>query len=182
MNERFVEVNAERAASATSTEPLPCISVSSPCSLTTCLDGRTNDDAAALVTRNGALDQDQVAIGIDADDFEVLDGAAHVAHVAGHLLALEDAARRLVLTDGTRSAVRQRVAVRRVLGAEVVTLDRTGEALTDGRADDVDLLARLEQVNLELAAGSISAPSPSSRRNSAMMSPASTFALAKWPA
>ena len=47
------------------------------------------------------------------------------------ILALEYTTRRLVLTDRARRAVRERVAVRRVLHAEVVTLDDAREALTD---------------------------------------------------
>ena len=118
-----------------------------------CTNALTGDDnATTLVPRNGALDQQQVALGIDANDFEVLRGAAHVTHVAGHLLALEDAARRLVLADGTRRAVRQRVTVGGVLGAEIVALDGTGKSFTDRRANDVDLLAFLEEIDLEFLA------------------------------
>ena len=54
--------------------------------------------------------------------------------MTGHLLALEHATRGLALADGTRRAVRQRVAVRGVLGAEVVTLDHASEALALGGA------------------------------------------------
>ena len=78
---------------------------------------------------------------------------AHVAHVAGHLLAREHAARRLALADRARRTMRQRVAVRRVAHREVPTLDRALEALALRDAGDVDLLADREDFfGLELAA------------------------------
>ncbi len=63
------------------------------------LNSGTNDHAAAAVTRDGALDQEKVSLAINAYDLKVLHGAAHATHVARHLLALEYAARRLVLAD-----------------------------------------------------------------------------------
>ena len=50
-------------------------------------------------------------------------------------------------------AVRQRVAVRRVLSAEMMAFDRTGIALADGGADHIDQLAWLKPLNSELGAG-----------------------------
>jgi hypothetical protein len=79
-------------------------------------------------------------------------GAAHITHVAGHTLALEHAPRRLVLTDGTRRAMRQRVTVGGVLGAEIVALDATRKTLSDRGAGNVDLLAGLENINADLPA------------------------------
>src|SRR5690606_9934251 len=62
------------------------------------------------------------------------------------------AARGLALADRAGRAVRQRVAVRRVAHAEVPALDRALEALALGHALDVDQLADLENVGLDLAA------------------------------
>ena len=80
------------------------------------------------------------------------DGALHVAQMAGHALAREHAARALVLADRARHVVRDRVAVRARFGREVVALDHAGEALADGHALHVDLLADLEDVDADLAA------------------------------
>src|SRR5690606_16998197 len=102
--------------------------------------------------RHRALHGDQAALGVDPDHLEVLRALAHGAHVARHLLAREHAARRLALADRARRAVRQRVAVRGVAHAEVPALDRALEALALGHALDVDLLAHLEDVGLDLAA------------------------------
>ena len=74
------------------------------------------------------------------------------AHPAGHPQALEDAARGGAAADRAGLAV---VAVRAVGGAdavEAVPLHDTGEALALGRADDVDVLAGLEQLDRDLLA------------------------------
>ena len=92
------------------------------------------------------LDQQQLAVCVDANDVEVLHGHGIVAEVAGHALAREHAARILRHRDRARHVVRTAVAVRRALRAEVVALDRAGEALADRRALHVDHLAHCEQV------------------------------------
>src|SRR5690606_35704565 len=120
--------------------------------LSLCLARRTDDDVAARRARHGALDRDQAALGVDLDHFQPLRALAHGTHVAGHLLAREHATRCLALADRTRGAVRQRVAVRRVAHAEIPALDRALEALALGHALDVDDLADLEDVGLDLAA------------------------------
>src|SRR3954468_6776694 len=61
------------------------------------LDGVLDEQPAALVARDRALDEDEAAIGVGADHLEILLGAVLGAHVAGHLLVLEDAARILTL-------------------------------------------------------------------------------------
>src|SRR5690606_32225673 len=104
------------------------------------LDGRADNHVAVDGAGNRAGNQQQVALGIHADDLEILNGDLLVTEVARHLLALEHTARGLVLTDRARHAVRPRVAVGHVLGAEVVALDRTGKALALTDTDDVDLL------------------------------------------
>src|SRR5690606_10210144 len=116
------------------------------------LGGRTNDDVSARCARYGTLDGDQSAFGVNLHYFQVLLGAVHRAHVTRHLLAREHATRRLALADGTRRAVRQRVAVRGIAHAEVVALDRALEALALADAGNVDLLADFEDVGLDLAA------------------------------
>src|SRR5690606_19818861 len=120
--------------------------------LSLCLARRADDDVAARRARHGALDRDQAALGVDPDHFQALRALAHRTHVAGHLLAREYAARRLPLADRTRGTMRQRVAVRRVAHLEVPALDRALEALALGHALDVDDLADLEDVGLDLAA------------------------------
>src|SRR5690606_6082527 len=114
--------------------------------------GGADDHVAARRTRDGTLDRDQATLGVDLDHFQVLNALALGAHVAGHLLAREHAARGLALADGTRRAVRQRVAVGGVAHGEVVPLDRALEALALGHAGHVHHLADLEDVGLDLAA------------------------------
>ena len=104
------------------------------------------------MTRDSALDQDQAALGVHADDGQVLLGDDFLAVVAGHLLALEGLARVLTLAGRTVRTVRQRDAVRGAQTAEVPALHGAGEALTDGLALDVDLLARQEVIGRQLGA------------------------------
>src|SRR5690606_12525913 len=81
---------------------------------------------------HGTFDQQQVAFRIDTDNFEVLHGDALGTHVAGHLLALENATRGLVLTNRAGGAVGQGVAVGGILHAEVPALDDALKALALG--------------------------------------------------
>src|SRR3954469_19578229 len=107
----------------------------------------TDEDDRAAGTGDGALDQQQRLLGVHGMNGQVLRGVALVAHAAGHAQALEDAARGGCATDGTGLAV---VLVGTVGGAdagEAVALHDTGEALALGGADDVDLLAGLEELH-----------------------------------
>ena len=99
----------------------------------------TDGDQTVLGTRDSALDQDEVLLGIDADNGKVLHGNALVTHVTGHLDALEDARRVSALTDGTRMTL-EVGTVRHRTAALTPALDATLETLTLGGTDDVDLL------------------------------------------
>ncbi len=101
--------------------------------------GHTDGDETILGTRDSALDQDEVLLGIDADNGKVLDGNALVTHVTGHLDALEDARRIGALTDRTGVTLEVRT-MRHRTAALTPALDATLEALTLGGTDDVDLL------------------------------------------
>ena len=116
------------------------------------LDRRPYHDLAAFGARYGAADQQQVTRCIDTHDPQVLDGAAHDAHVAGHALAWKYPPGRLALADRTRSAVRQGHAVRGMVAGEVVALHDAGIALADRDTRDVDDLALGKPIDLELAA------------------------------
>ena len=105
------------------------------------LDGVADDDDAAVRARHRALHQQQVALGVGLDHFEVQRGDLLVAHVAGHLQALEHAAGEAGLADGARRTVVLVVTVAGALALEVVTLHAAGEALAPADRGDVDLLA-----------------------------------------
>src|SRR5690554_816873 len=111
-----------------------------------------NENDAAASTGNRALDEHQALVEVDSVNGETAHGDPVTTHPAGHLLALEHAARGGGCTDRARLAV---VAVRTVRcgdTGEVVTLHDTGETLALAGADDVDLGARLEDVDCELLA------------------------------
>ena len=105
------------------------------------LHGVANEHPAVLRAGHRALDEEQAAIGVGAHDFEVLLGALTVAHMAGHLLALEHAARILAVTRRTVRTVAERNAVRGAKTTEAPTLHGAGEALALRVTGDVDLLA-----------------------------------------
>src|SRR5690606_38718157 len=111
-----------------------------------------DDDVSVARARNGSTHEQEPALGIDARDLEILDGAGDRAEVTRHALAGEHAARILRHADRPRNVVRTRVAVRGTARSEVVALDRSGEALADRGALHVDLLAGREHVDLQLGA------------------------------
>src|SRR5579864_3321584 len=69
------------------------------------LDRVTDGQPGALVAGDRALDEQQAPDRIRADDLEVLLGAVPGAHMTGHLLVLEDAARILAVAGRTVRAV-----------------------------------------------------------------------------
>src|SRR6185369_7979803 len=72
------------------------------------LDCRTHDDVGTLGTRNGTLDQQQLAFSINADNRQPLQRALDITEMTGHTLARENTTRILCHTDGTRRIVRHR--------------------------------------------------------------------------
>src|SRR6185295_5046170 len=110
------------------------------------LDRVGDGQPAALVARNRALDEQQAADRVGANDLEILLGAIARAHVAGHLLVLENLARVLPLSGRTVRAVRDRNTVGRAETAEAPALHRAGEALAQSDAGNVDHLAGHEMV------------------------------------
>src|SRR5262249_14604539 len=86
------------------------------------------------------------------DHLQVLDGHAHAAHAARQALAFDDARRERRRADRSRLVVR-RAAVGRAAARELVALARALETAADRRRDDIDVLADLELVDLDLLAG-----------------------------
>ncbi len=108
--------------------------------------GRTVNEAT-LGAWNSALDQEQLARFVDTNHVEVLRGDGDITQVTRHLLAGEHAAWILCHTDGARNIVRAAVTVRGTLRTEVVALDGTGVALTNGGALHVHLLAHGKHIS-----------------------------------
>src|SRR5260370_7259098 len=73
--------------------------------------------------------------------------------MARHALTLEHASRSLALTDGTRRAVRHRVAVSLHAARKIVALHGAGKTLTHRGPSDVDDLTRGEHVDFQLRTG-----------------------------
>src|SRR5687768_18443439 len=92
-------------------------------------DRGTHRHVAAAGAGQRALDEEQLALGIDADDLDVLHRAFRVTQMACHTLSWKHAPRILVLPDRARLPVGNRVAVTRTIGGKMVPLDHAGETL-----------------------------------------------------
>src|SRR5262245_57980156 len=98
------------------------------------LHGRTHDDLTARSARNGAANQEKVAVGIDADDLQIFDGATFVTHPARHALTHEYATRSLTLPDRARRTMRHGHTVGIQQTAEVMAFHDACITLTGGSA------------------------------------------------
>src|SRR4051794_1702916 len=119
------------------------------------LRGGLDEHDGASRARDRALDEEQAALGVDRVDGQVLGGLPDGAHAARHAHPFEDAARGGARADRTRRAVLALRAVGGTQALEAVPLHDTGGALALGPADDVDLLADLEDLGRDLLAGRV---------------------------
>jgi predicted house-cleaning NTP pyrophosphatase (Maf/HAM1 superfamily) len=99
------------------------------------------------MTGHTALDQQQAALNINANHFQILHGAADGTEVTGHALTRKNATRILRHTDGTRHIVTTGVTVSLTTGSEVVTLDGTGIALTNRNTTHINLLTDSKDID-----------------------------------
>ncbi len=106
-----------------------------------------------LGTRHRALDQQQLALRIDADDFQILRRALNRAHMTRHALTGKNTTWILRHTDGARNVMRTGVTMTGATGCKVVTLDRAGETLTLRYACHIDHLADFEHIKRNNRAG-----------------------------
>src|SRR5262245_15553448 len=116
------------------------------------LHGRTHNHVASARPGNRALDEEQLALGVDAHDRQVLDRALRVAEMPRHPLARKHAARALALSGRSRRARRDRIAVRLAVRRKVMPLDHARKALAERDSLDVDLLPDLEDVDADFSA------------------------------
>ena len=116
------------------------------------LDGVADRDDATVRTRNRALDEQHVALGVGVDDFEVERGDLLVAHVSGHALALEHTAGEGAGADRAGHAVRTVNTVAFAHAPEVVALHDTGETLASAGAGHVDPSAGSDRLDGDLLA------------------------------
>ncbi len=92
------------------------------------------------MTRHTTLDQQQTALKIYANHFEILHRGIGRTEVASHALTRENTPRILRHTDGARNIMATGVAVGSTTGSEVVTLDGAGIALTNRNPTYINLL------------------------------------------
>src|ERR1700722_12391969 len=107
-------------------------------------------DPASGVPRHRALDQNETAVGVGADDTKVLRRHLIRSHMAGHFLVLPGLAGILTATGRPMRTMRDRHAVCGAQAAEVPPLHRAGEALADRHTSDIDILSDGEVVGGDL--------------------------------
>src|SRR5690606_4679923 len=95
------------------------------------------------------LYEDQAAISVSLDNFQILLRALTVTHVTSHLFVLENLARILALASRTVCTVGDGHAVRCTHTTEAPTLHSTRKALALRVTSDVDLLAGKEVVSAD---------------------------------
>src|SRR5262249_52187089 len=103
-------------------------------------------DQTIFRTGNGALDEQEVLLGVDRVDGQADLRDALAAQPAGHLDPFEDPRRRRGRADRARLADVVR-AMRGRAAPEVVALDRPGEPLADRDARDLDAVTGLESLD-----------------------------------
>src|SRR5690606_7142873 len=116
------------------------------------LDGVPDEDEAALRPRDGALDEQQVALGVGLHDGEVEGGGLAAAGPAGHAGAAEDPGGRGAGADGAGRPVHAVGAVAGTEATEAVALHDAAEALALADGGDVHALAGGEDVDRDLLA------------------------------
>src|SRR5215472_9369728 len=109
-------------------------------------------DPAALGAGHRALDQNEAALDVRLNDFQIQRGHPFHAHVAGHLLVLERLAGILATTGRADRTVRDRHAVRGTQAAEIPALHAAGEPLADRGTRHIDELTNDEMVGGNLGA------------------------------
>src|SRR5918995_282467 len=101
-----------------------------------------------LAAGHAAAHPQLVVVRVHGDDLEVPDRGRLVAHLARHLLALEDAGRVRRGPDGAGLPDVVRAVAHRAAG-EAVALDGPLEALALGRGAYMDLVAGLEHASAD---------------------------------
>lgn len=113
------------------------------------LDSVLNADDRAIGAGDGAFDEDEVLIVINAVDFEVLNGNASVAITTGHFAVLHNAARCSGCTDGATVTHIFVGTVGAFCAVEVMTFHNTSGTGTFACADDVNDFASNEHIGAE---------------------------------
>jgi len=111
--------------------------------------GRADDDIRSLGTGDCPADDDDAVFRADLQNAQVLKGHSLVTHVAGHAHVFPDTSGSRSISDGTISTMHCRT-VGHWLSGEIVALDRALEAFALGLSDHVDILAGLEDRDIQV--------------------------------
>ena len=109
-----------------------------------------NDDNAFVRPGNRPLNEQQIALGINPENCQVLNCDPRVTMMAGHALTLEHAARRGTSTNRARRAPPVRLAVGLLGAAEPVALHAALESASLRGPGHIDFFANSERMDLDL--------------------------------
>src|SRR5918993_5956033 len=126
-----------------SSEDVSPLRASKTCALAILFFHLADPDDGVLATRHTAAHPELVVVGVDGDDLDVAHRGRLVAHLARHLLSLEDPGRVSGRPDGAWLPDVVGAVAHRAAG-ETVAFDRPLETFAFGRGADVDPVAHLE--------------------------------------
>jgi hypothetical protein len=128
-----------------------------------------HNHVGAVGTRDWPFDEQQTALSVNANDFQILYCAAYRTEMTSHKFARKDPSRILIHSSRTSCIVRERVTVCCSLGREVMALDHASEAFAFGGAGNVNMLPDFEQIDTntatELEAGELFRGDPKFTQN-----------------
>src|SRR5918999_4502260 len=128
-----------------SSEDVSPLRASKTCALAILVTHLPDPDDGVLAARHTAAHPELVVVRVDGDDLDVAHRGRLVAHLARHLLSLEDPGRISGSPDGARLPDVVGAVAHRAAG-ETVALDGPLEALAFGCGADVDLITHLEDI------------------------------------
>src|SRR5450756_1822230 len=151
MHHRNVGLDAEdRVVQLNLADNLPrCVANLNLCHWSLLPAAAANHQQSVTPARDGAFNDQQVSVRINADHSEVLHCDPLVAHVAGHPQPLQYSARSGAGRNGPWSPVPVGLAMRLRPTGEAVALHHSGEAFSFAGTDDVYSIAGPEYPNVQ---------------------------------
>src|SRR5215204_4691588 len=134
-----------------SSEDVSPLRASKTCALAILITHLPDPDDGVLAARHTAADPELVVLRVDGDDLDVTHRGRLVAHLARHLLSLEDPGRVGRRPDGAWLPYVVRAVAHRAPG-ETVALDGSLETLAFGRGADMNPVAHLEDIHADALA------------------------------
>jgi hypothetical protein len=115
--------------------------------------GFADDEVIAFGPWYRPGNEEQIVGFANLDNFEILNRASHLTHMAGHFHAAHDCSREQALTDSAGTAVPTLGSVRGIAASKCVATDDAFKSAAFGKADSIDVIAGREQCRADDIAG-----------------------------